>query len=507
MSVIDIIIERKGWFLGLVEQHLILAGVSILLAGVIGLLLGILVYEKKSLAKVVLGITNMLYTIPDIAMFGFLIPLTGIGNKTAIVALTIYALLPMVRNTYTGLDQVDPDIVEAAIGMGSTKRQLLLKIQLPLAFPVILTGIRNMSVMTISIAGIASFIGAGGLGQAIYRGIATNNQELMLAGSIIIAAIAIILDLLFGMWEQGVNNHRKFKRGVVLVLLLLVFLAAVIHLNAGRTGKQITVGYDNTAEEAVIANILIDLIEEETDITVEELGDLSGGETVLLPAALEGEIDIYPEYTGTAWLTILKHTEIPDQETLNAQLNSEYKEQYDLEWLGMYGFNDSYGLAVSNEAAEKYGLKTYSDLAEVSENLTFGAEPGFYERADGYEDLCKSYGFKFKKHSDITFSLKYDAIQENKVDVITVFTTDGRLSSADVTVLEDDLEYFPKYLCGNVIRSETLEKYPELRSVLEQTNDLISDQDMSMLNKKVEIDGKEPAAVAREFLKNKGLLP
>ena len=507
MGVLDIIIERKEWFLGLIEQHLILAGISILLAGTIGLLLGILVYEKKRLAKVVLGITNMLYTIPDIAMFGFLIPLTGIGNKTAVVALTIYALLPMVRNTYTGLEQVDADIVEAAVGMGSTKRQLLFKIQLPLAFPVILTGIRNMSVMTISIAGIASFIGAGGLGQAIYRGIATNNQQLMVAGSLIIAVIAIGMDLLFGMWEEGENHQRKSKRFVILAILLLAFGAAAIHLNMGKSEKQITVGYDNTAEEAIVANILIDLIEEYTDISVEELGDLSGGETVLMPAAIEGEIDIYPEYTGTAWLTVLKRTDIPDQETMNLELNEEYEKQYELSWVGMYGFNDSYGLAVRSDIAEKYGLKTYSDLARVSDKLRFGAEPGFFERADGYEGLCDTYGFNFKEHSDITFSLKYDAIEGGTVDVITIFTTDGRLAEADVTVLEDDLDYFPKYLCGNVIRLETLQKYPELRPVLEMTNDLITDQDMSRLNKMVEVDGMEPAAVAREFLKEKGLLP
>ena len=190
-------------------DHVMLAGTAILLAGSIGLALGILINQYQKSAQLVLSLVNMLYTIPDIAMFGFLIPLTGIGKKTAVTALTVYALLPMIRNTYTGLCQVDADILEAAAGMGSTKWQVLFRIQLPMAFSVILTGIRNMVVMVISIAGIASFIGAGGLGSAIYRGIATNNSALMIAGSILIALMAIAADIVFGLLEKHVKKRWK----------------------------------------------------------------------------------------------------------------------------------------------------------------------------------------------------------------------------------------------------------------------------------------------------------
>lgn len=208
-DIVDILIERKEWFAELFLQHIFLAGTAILLAGSIGLILGILINQYQKAAQWVLGLTNMLYTIPDIAMFGFLIPLTGIGRKTAVVALTIYALLPMVRNTYTGLNQVDADIIEAAVGMGSTRWQVLFRVQLPMAFSMILAGVRNMVVMAISVAGIASFIGAGGLGSAIYRGIATNNSVLMIAGSIMIALMAIVMDLLFGVLEKQVKKRWK----------------------------------------------------------------------------------------------------------------------------------------------------------------------------------------------------------------------------------------------------------------------------------------------------------
>lgn len=210
-DVLNILLSRREWFLELFLQHVSLAGTAILLAGSIGLVLGIFINQYKKASNLVLSVTNMLYTIPDIAMFGFLIPLTGIGDKTAIVALTVYALLPMVRNTYTGLNNVDPAILEAAVGMGSTRWQVLFRVQLPLAFSVILAGIRSMVVMAISIAGIASFIGAGGLGSAIYRGIATNNTALMLSGAIMIAAMAILMDVLFGALEKQVKKRWKMQ--------------------------------------------------------------------------------------------------------------------------------------------------------------------------------------------------------------------------------------------------------------------------------------------------------
>lgn len=209
-NLIEIFSSRYDWFFSLFLQHISLAGTSILLAGTIGLGLGIFIDQYEKASQLVLGVTNMLYTIPDIAMFGFLIPFTGIGKKTAIIALTVYALLPMVRNTYTGLHTVDQAVIEAAIGMGSTNLQVLWKIKLPMAFSTILAGLRTMVVLTISLAGIAAYIGAGGLGTPIYRGIATNNPALIFAGSIMIAALAIIMDFLFGVLERKVKGRWKF---------------------------------------------------------------------------------------------------------------------------------------------------------------------------------------------------------------------------------------------------------------------------------------------------------
>ncbi len=197
---------RSSWFGELLAQHIAISFLSIALAGIIGLSLGIAIAAWRRGARPVLALVNFVYTIPSIALFGFLIPVTGVGNVTAVVALTVYALLPMVRNTYTGIVNIDPRVIEAARGMGATERQLLYRVELPLAAPVIMSGIRNMATMTIALAGIASFIGAGGLGVAIYRGITTNNLAMTLAGSVLIAALAIVVDALLGLVEKRLRR-------------------------------------------------------------------------------------------------------------------------------------------------------------------------------------------------------------------------------------------------------------------------------------------------------------
>lgn len=206
-EIIDLIQSRWDFFLGLLVEHIQISLLSIVIAMGIGLAVGIVISEYQKSSKVVIGIVNFIYTIPSISLLGFLIPLSGVGDATAVIALTVYALLPMVRNTHTGLTNVSPLLLEAATGMGSTKMQTLIKVKLPLAMPVIISGIRSMAVMTIALAGIASFIGAGGLGVAIYRGITTNNKAMTLVGSLLIAILAIVVDFLIGRIEKMAKRH------------------------------------------------------------------------------------------------------------------------------------------------------------------------------------------------------------------------------------------------------------------------------------------------------------
>ena len=209
--------ERSSFFAELILQHIRIAGISVTVSLVLGLVIGVIISEYRKPAQIIMNVINVLYTIPSISMLGFLIPFTGIGDKTAIIALSIYGLLPIVRNTYTGISTIQPFLTEVATGMGSTRGQVLFRVKLPLALPVILAGVRSMVVMTISLSGIASYIGAGGLGVAIYRGITTNNAAMTYAGSILIALVALISDRLIYLLEKkipwGETARKRREQG------------------------------------------------------------------------------------------------------------------------------------------------------------------------------------------------------------------------------------------------------------------------------------------------------
>ena len=209
--------ERSSFFAELILQHIRIAGISVTVSLVLGLVIGVIISEYRKPAQIIMNVINVLYTIPSISMLGFLIPFTGIGDKTAIIALSIYGLLPIVRNTYTGSSTIQPFLTEVATGMGSTRGQVLFRVKLPLALPVILAGVRSMVVMTISLSGIASYIGAGGLGVAIYRGITTNNAAMTYAGSILIALVALISDRLIYLLEKkipwGETARKRREQG------------------------------------------------------------------------------------------------------------------------------------------------------------------------------------------------------------------------------------------------------------------------------------------------------
>lgn len=507
--MLNIFLEKKDFFINLLWEHFIISLLSILIALVVGLLIGILISEYKKASKMVLGFINFIYTIPSISLLGFLIPFSGIGNTTAVIALTIYALLPMVRNTYTGITNIDEKVLEAAKGMGSTPLQLLIKIKLPLAMPIIISGLRNMATMTIALTGIASFIGAGGLGVAIYRGITTNNTSMTLVGSLLIAILAIIIDLVLSIFEKiskykTITKKKKTTIFSIVSGILCIIIISSIFINTSKV-NTIRIATKPMTEQYIIGEILKELIEKDTNLNVELTQGVGGGTSNIQPAMEKGEFDLYPEYTGTGWNMILKNNGLYTENLFN-KMNNEYKNSLNLTWISMYGFNNTYCLALRRDIAEKYNITTYSDLSTISNQLNFGAEYDFYEREDGYNSLCKAYGFKFKSTLDMDIGLKYQAINQKKIDAMTTFTTDGQLPDSDLVVLKDDKQFYPSYMCGNVVRLDTLKKYPQLKDVLKKLDRVLNDKVMANLNHSVELRGQEPKDVAHNFLQSIGLV-
>ena len=507
-QLMKLLTEDFKFFTNLTIEHVLISLLAISIASVLGIILGIIISEYRRFSGLILGTVNILYTIPSIALLGFFITITGVGNTTALIALIIYALLPIIRSTYTGIVNINPLIIEASEGMGSTKLQQLFKVKLPLALPVLMSGIRNMVTMTIALAGIASFVGAGGLGVAIYRGITTNNSAMTFLGSLLIALLALIFDFILGIMEKRLTNHKRTKYKVnfklIILGLFIIIFGAYFSLNS-KKDKTINIATKPMTEGYILGQMLTELIEQYTDLKVNMTTGVGGGTSNIHPAMLKGEFDLYPEYTGTSWEAVLKKEGSYDESKFD-ELQKEYKEKYNLEYVNLYGFNNTYGLAVNKDIAEKYNLKTYSDLAKVSNNLIFGAEYDFFEREDGYKELQKVYNMNFKKQIDMDIGLKYQAMKDKKIDVMVIFTTDGQLAISDVVVLEDDKKMYPSYRAGTVVRSEILSEYPELKPVLEKLNNILDDKTMADLNYQVESEGKKPEDVAREYLQEKGLL-
>lgn len=504
----SMLIDRREFFLQLSLEHLLISLVAISISIVIGGIIGIFISERQIASKPVLGMINFLYTIPSISMLGFLIPFSGIGNTTAIIALTLYALLPMVRNTYTGITTVNDQLIEAAKGMGSTDFQILFKIKLPLALPVIMSGIRNMVIMTIALTGIASFIGAGGLGVAIYRGITTNNTIMTVTGSLLIALMALVLDFLLGRVEKAVNYKTKSKKTRKIPFIILgvsIVILLVFAILSNRSEKNtLQIATKPMTEQYIIGEMLDLLIEKNTDINVNITQGVGGGTSNIQPAMESGEFDLYPEYTGTGWNQVLKNKTLYTEDAFD-ELQQQYQDNYNMTWKGMYGFNNSYALAVRKELTEKNDLKKISDLQGISNDLVFGAEYDFFEREDGYTPLTEKYQLQFARTVDLDIGLKYQAIQEGDIDIMPIFTTDGQFSISDLVILEDDLNFYPSYRCGNIIRNEILEAHPELEKIFEEITGILSDTEMAQLNYEVEENGKNPRDVAEQFLKDKGL--
>lgn len=507
-QLIKLLTEDFKFFTNLTIEHILISLLAISIASVLGIILGIIISEYRRFSGLILGTVNILYTIPSIALLGFFITITGVGNTTALIALIIYALLPIIRSTYTGIVNINPLIIEASEGMGSTKLQQLFKVKLPLALPVLMSGIRNMVTMTIALAGIASFVGAGGLGVAIYRGITTNNSAMTFLGSLLIAILALVFDFILELIEKRLTNRKRVKYKInpklIILGLFIVIFGAYFSLNS-KKNKTINIATKPMTEGYILGQMLTELIEQDTDLKVNITNGVGGGTSNIHPAIVKGEFDLYPEYTGTSWEAVLKKEASYDESKFD-ELQKEYKEKYNLEYVNLYGFNNTYGLAVNKDIAEKYNLKTYSDLAKVSNNLIFGAEYDFFEREDGYKELQKIYNMDFKKKIDMDIGLKYQAMKDKKIDVMVIFTTDGQLAISDVVVLEDDKKMYPSYRAGTVVRSEILSEYPELKPVLEKLNNILDDKTMADLNYQVESEGKKPEDVAREYLQEKGLL-
>lgn len=496
----------------LVRQHVVLVFSAILIAVIIGVPTGILLTRYRALRGPVLGIANVMQTIPSLALFGFLIPLPfigGIGARTALVALVLYSLLPIIRNTVTGILGVEPSVREAAVAMGMTDGQVLRQVELPLAMGVIVTGIRVATVIAVGVTTIAAAVGAGGLGVYIFRGLRQYDNNLLLAGALSAALLALAADFFLGLLEGQFSVETK-RRSVLpkLALAAAVLLVLISGLALWRSGdnskstEQVTIGSKDFTESALLAEIVAQMLEAR-GVSVERRFELGGN----LPhdAMVSGTLDLYPEYTGTSYTAILHHTPIGDPRAVYDQMKQEYASKFNIEVSPPLGFENTFAILVRGEEARRLNLKTISDAAPHATRWRAGFGQDFMSRDDGYPGFSKTYGLKFAEVREMDLSLTYIALSSRQVDLIAGNSTEGRIATLDLFQLADDRHYFPPYEAVYLVRQDSLTRVPALREALSKLASAISTEEMRRLNYEIDGNKRDLKEVVREWLSGRGL--
>ena len=502
----------------LVRQHIFLVFNAVLVACIIGLPTGIALTRYGALRGPVLAIANVMQTIPSLALFGFLIPLPfigGIGSRTALVALVLYSLLPIIRNTVTGIFGVDPRVREAAVAMGMTDWQILRQVELPLASGVIVTGVRVATVIAVGVTTIAAAVGAGGLGVYIFRGLRQYDNNLLLAGALSAALLALAADFLLGLLERRLKfdakrrTHGSLEKmlpaiAAVVVLLILGDLAfrSFVEKPASNVESRVVVGSKDFTESVLLAEIMAQMLEAR-GVSVERQLELGGN----LPheAVVSGTLDLYPEYTGTAFTAILRHAPISDPRAVYEQVKQEYASKFKVEVSPPLGFENTFAILVRGAEARQLNLKTISDAAQHTPQWRAGFGQDFMSRADGYPGFSKAYGLKFREVREMDLSLTYIALSTKQVDLIAGNSTEGRIATLDLVQLEDDRRYFPPYEAVYLVRQDSVTRVPALKEVLAKLANAISTDEMRRLNSEIDEKKRDPKEVVKEWIGGKGL--
>lgn len=495
--------ERKGQLLASLVEHIQISFIALFLAVVIAIPLGIYLTNKKKIAESIIGISAVLQTIPSLALLGLLIPLFGIGKVPAIIALVVYALLPILRNTFTGINEVDPSLKEAARAMGMNTRKRLVKVELPLAMPVIMAGIRTAMVLIVGTATLAALIGAGGLGDIILLGIDRNNTALIILGAVPAAILALVFDFLLKKLESLSFKKTISALSIISIVALIMMIFPLLNF---KEKEEIIIAGKLGSEPEILINMYKMLIENETDLKVQLKPGL-GKTSFVFNALKSGSIDIYPEFTGTAISEFLKEEAINNnQEDVYHQAKEGMMNKFGMVMLSPMNYNNTYALAVSKQMADTYHLQTISDIKPIQEKIKAGFTLEFNDREDGYLGIQKRYGMTLSNITTMEPKLRYQAIESGNIDLLDAYSTDSEIRQYHLQVLADDQQLFPPYQGAPLLRKETLEKYPEIETALNKLSNQITDDEMREMNYRVNVKGQNIEEVARDYLTKAGLL-
>jgi osmoprotectant transport system permease protein len=515
--------EQIALLPGYLTAHLQLALVALLLGAGLSVPLGVAITRRPRLEPGVLGVASAIQTIPSLALLAIMVPalaalgaltarlgveISGIGYGPALVALTLYSVLPILRNTVTGIAGVDPALLEAARGVGMTDRQQLLRVELPLAMPVVVAGIRTAAVWVVGTATLSTPVGATSLGNYIFSGLQTRNFDAVLMGCIASAGLALLLDNLIRTLERGVRARRRRVTAVALAGLAALYLYTGASFASQRIfapERIVTIGSKTFTEQYILSEILAGTIARDTGIATRAVSSL--GSTVAFDALANGDLDVYVDYSGTIWATVMRRETPPTSRGEVLEGVEHYlAEEHGIGIAAVLGFENTYALGMRGDRARELGLSRISQLSRHAPGLEIGGDYEFFQRAE-WRALVDAYGLAFRRKRSMDSALMYQAVAMGEVDVISAFSTDGRIAAYGLELLEDDRGAIPPYDAIVLVGPRVRREMPEVVEAIAALGGTIDRDAMTRMNGEVDGGGRAPAEVAREFLEARRATP
>ena len=497
--------------------HLQLSLMALLIGTALSVPLGVWITRRRRLGQLVLGVAGVIQTIPSLALLALMVPalallglftastlgfeLRSIGYLPALIALTLYSMLPILQTTVAGIEGVDPALNEAARGVGMTDRQRLLRVELPLALPVIVAGVRTATVWVIGMTTLSTPVGATSLGNYIFSGLQTRNFTAVCVGSVAAALLAILLDQIARSLELGVRQRRRRRIAFAAAMLAGLYLftaGSFVSARVGAAGPQITIGSKTFTEQYILSELIAGWVQRETGLHSRAVQSL--GSTVLFDALRAGEVDVYVDYSGTIWATIMRRSGPPgSRQAVLREVEEFLRREHGVVLAAALGFENRYALAMREDQAKRLRVNTLSDLAPLSSSLEIGGDYEFFVRPE-WKALREAYGFSFRNQRSMDSSLMYQATAAEEVDVISAFSTDGRIATFGLRLLEDDRVVIPPYDALVLVGSRAAREHAELVPALRELEGVLDESAMQRLNLEVDAEGRAPREVARALL-------
>jgi len=500
------LIEQLQLLPGYLGAHLGLTLAALLVGIVVSVPLGILVTGSRRLEPFILGTASLIQTIPSLALLAFMVPALAalgaqsIGYLPALIGLCFYSMLPILRNTVVGLSNLDPAVTEAAQSVGMTPRQQLLRVELPLALPVIIAGIRTATVWTVGTATLSTPVGAPSLGNYIFSGLQTRNYTSVLVGCIAAAALALVLDALVRAIELGLRRRRRVLwAGSLCVLTGLALWPLTNVLRAVTIHEETTVriGGKNFTEQYILTRILGRSITAATGRPARLIESL--GSTVAFDALRRDQIDVYVDYSGTLWTTVLERADKPESRAAVIEDIRLGLQPFGVELVATLGFENAYALAMPRPQAERLHIRRVSELLPHAQAMTLGSDYEFFQRPE-WTSLKQTYNLTFRELRSMDPALMYEAVRSGGVQVISAFSTDGRIASYDLRVLDDDRGAIPPYDAIILVSARFSRNNPDVINTLRSLAGRIDAARMRSMNASVDEKGLSPGEAADAFL-------